>query len=203
MWVKALLRVDICTVVLTRVLQPSVKNTGRTWPPESVFSRLKDYVDNEGSPVMRLPAGHELTMRTIKRKEQLIKEFGGNAYRTVSSPNNGKRKEKVQQYPGLEFPKDAKLVCLQPDINPYVPQVPGALGLMFRCGSDEDIEFFANSSRTPQTTFGKTFVYDESLRAFWLYVGDYVFISSSKLSTVEYACLSPRVSRPYYSSHIY
>lgn len=133
---------------------------------------------------MEITASHTL-MKKLTGRKHLSKKFGGNVQQMVSPPDL----RKLENYPAIKpFPK---FVCLNPNMNPYAPQLPGALGLMFRSGEDDDTAFFEESSRSPDTTYAKTFVrFDSNL---WLYIADCVFIRSTKLSTAEYGKLPKRV----------
>lgn len=142
----------------------------------SVFYRLRHL----GKPLFPISASPTFTSRCVRR-ETIANKFGGTGQGLIQKPLD----VYVRAHGYTHF------LCPQLDTNPHVPQVPGAHGLIFRCGAEDGIVGNEKQRQARGELPHKVIV--GLAPGQWLYTGDYLLEEGEKLSTEEWGRLPQKV----------
>lgn len=159
-------------------IKVKVKQAAVRLSDDSIYNRLRML----GSPRFALPdrIPSALLSATTTRKE-LTAQFGGSSYTLLQKI--APERTAVHGY--------KRFLCPMLEMNPHAPQVPGAHGLMFRSGDDDDV--FGGEGGGGKVGSRKEIVLVGIGGGKWLYMGEYELQKSDSLSTQEYLTVPLKV----------
>ncbi|KAH8115783.1 hypothetical protein DFH11DRAFT_1304953 [Phellopilus nigrolimitatus] len=150
-------------------------------PADAIFDRLR-YLDNPTYPVTAPPRLTEY----VSTRKHISNTFGGNQYNFISRPDASKAEE--HGYTHFLFPNL--------NMNPHAPQFPGAHGLLFRSGMDD--EMFAQEEGKNALGKGEPHKVIVCLGTkHYIYVGDYEFERPEPLSIAQWEALPENVRKKW------
>ncbi|KLO17482.1 hypothetical protein SCHPADRAFT_994313 [Schizopora paradoxa] len=159
-------------------IKVKVKQAAIRLPDDSIYNRLREL----GSPRFAISDSipFSLLSTTTTRKE-LTAQFGGSSYTLLQKI--APERTAVHGY--------KRFLCPMLEMNPHSPQVPGAHGLMFRSGDDDDV--FGGEGGGGKVGSQKELILVGIGEGKWLYMGDYELQKSDSLSKEEYVSVPLKV----------